>query len=144
MFISGVSPWRVVLFCAAVEPTWSKNAFSPVTDSSETQDRNRLPCCCDNNCTLLENWLTKAVLTCVLIFQFLRSRVKNDRRATRQDDGLFLPLTSARTAVLSRQQKGLAVILRLRGLTFPQTLMPPLHTNRAQDGEHPNRVILVF
>ena len=74
----------------------------------------------------------------------LRSRVKIDRRATRQDDGLFLRLTSARTTALYRKQKGLAVILLLRELTFPQTLMPPEHTNRAQDGEHPNRVILVF
>lgn len=74
----------------------------------------------------------------------LRSRVKIDRRATRQDDGLFLRLTSARTTALYRKQKGLAVILLLEELTFPQTLMPPEPTNRVQDGGDPNRVFLVF
>jgi hypothetical protein len=51
----GVSAFLEVRATAATLPTWSKNAFSPVTLSTSTADRNSEPICCDSIDTFAEN-----------------------------------------------------------------------------------------
>lgn len=62
---NGVSACRLVLFCAVAEPTWSKNAFSPTTDSSLTALRSKEPFCCESIWIFALNCCEKAVVICV-------------------------------------------------------------------------------
>jgi hypothetical protein len=65
--IWGVSECRAVRRRAATAPMRSMKAFLPVTGSTRTAERSRLPRCCESCNTFAEYCSTNAVVIWVLI-----------------------------------------------------------------------------